>query len=205
MEAVLRRVEGEGEQTSIFQDEAGGSGVRATEAERIPEAERTDITKAGQPEKQVVETEVQDKINNALNEILNKIKTKKDIIEYRILQNRHNGNIVVQSKTTKGDILNATILSGDGNVTTGNYSGDNPITLQDWTKTSEIVSDKAETVDISYHAGDLATGAAKLPIKVSPDDIPIDIAESAYRNVSFDPRGRAHADQRLCKPYAVFI
>lgn len=81
-------------------------------------------------------------------------------------------------------------------MTTGNYSGDNPITLQDWTKTSEIVSDKAETVDISYHAGDLATGAAKLPIKVSPDDIPIDIAENAYRNVSFDPRGRAHADQR---------
>ncbi len=196
LEAVLRRVEGEGEQTSIFQDEAGGSGVRATEAERIPEAERTDITKAGQPEKQVIETEVQDKINNALNKILNKIKTKKDIVEYRILQNRHNGNIVVQSKTTKGDILNATILSGDGNVTTGNYSGDNPTTLQDWTKTSEIVSDKAETVDISYHAGDLATGAAKLPIKVSPDDIPIDIAESAYRNVSFDPRGRAHADQR---------
>ena len=196
LEAVLRRVEGEGEQTSIFQDEAGGSGVRATEAERIPEAERTDITKAGQPEKQVIETEVQDKINNALNKILNKIKTKKDIVEYRILQNRHNGNIVVQSKTTKGDILNATILSGDGNVTTGNYSGDNPTTLQDWTKTSEIVSDKAETVDISYHAGDLATGAAKLPIKVSPDDIPIDIAENAYRNVSFDPRGRAHADQR---------
>ena len=117
MEAVLRRVEGEGEQTSIFQDEAGGSGVRATEAERIPEAERTDITKAGQPEKQVIETELQDKINNALNKVLNKIKTKKDIVEYRILQNRHNGNIVVQSKTTKGDILNATI-SGDGNVTT---------------------------------------------------------------------------------------
>src|SRR5690606_17623117 len=64
LEAVLRRVEGEGEQTSIFQDETGGSGVRATEAERIPEAERTDITKAGQPEKQVIETEVQDKINN---------------------------------------------------------------------------------------------------------------------------------------------
>ena len=41
LEAALRRVEGEGEQTSIFQDEAGGSGVRATEAEGVrgPEEE----------------------------------------------------------------------------------------------------------------------------------------------------------------------
>jgi hypothetical protein len=321
LEAALRRVEGEGEQTSIFQDEAGGSGVRATEAEGVrgpeeesptgsivqkdgtkyhisgegkdiiprPSAEKTEPEKSAEVAKEPWQMTKEEFTVNVpkgykyipdLGETIARHnpdgtitltdayfehdeQTKKELLAHEkaheIMKDVSNSKVFwdlvnsglfgkydSEAMRFKGipysfknveEVLTQLIADLQLDLVPKDFKDKYAVQyniarqildgkkinieaaikqaieeskqkkVTDKTEDARLIQPtgaagkrleqpKTKSQDISYHAGDLATGAAKLPIKVSPDDIPIDIAESAYRNVSFDPKGRAHVDQR---------